>query len=396
MFTTLHDLLARGVALEWFEAVAIVQALCKRLLDEPPSTGIRVPDLHDIVLNADGTVEPAGEGPSSQSAVFSVGGNPMPVPLRLLALTAVSPSPPYGSVAELSSALEFYERPGRQEIVRAVYARFEKLPAASQAAAAVEEIPAAPPPVPKTSGPRWWRLHPRIVAAAVTVLLAVSAVSGWLMIRSMTPWLSHGSRQVAVAVGATTDTIARTVSSGVRAVKEQLGLADATPVDPEAPPPAPDAAVAANVPRQTPALLPSRGEALRPGGVAILPPPSVPGLTLDHPIEAAAESAALLAPTVGPGEWTIYSAENPDVVPPSPLHAKMPSEPPQGVPVDSLPLLELVISAGGEVESARLMTPSPNVSVSMMVSAVKAWRFQPATRNGQPVRYRLLMRLTSQ
>ena len=63
MSPTLRDLLARGTPVEWFEAVAIVQALCKRLLDEAPATGVRVPDLHEIVLTADGTIDLTGEGP---------------------------------------------------------------------------------------------------------------------------------------------------------------------------------------------------------------------------------------------------------------------------------------------------------------------------------------------
>jgi hypothetical protein len=44
----------------------------------------------------------------------------------------------------------------------------------------------------------------------------------------------------------------------------------------------------------------------------------------------------------------------------------------------------------------KLRTSSPDVRTSMMISAFKAWRFEPATRNGRPVRYRLLIRLTTQ
>jgi Gram-negative bacterial TonB protein C-terminal len=59
-------------------------------------------------------------------------------------------------------------------------------------------------------------------------------------------------------------------------------------------------------------------------------------------------------------------------------------------------LLDLVISASGEVESVRLRTSSPDIRTSMMLSAFKAWRFDPARRNGRPVRYRYLVKLTSQ
>ena len=103
-----------------------------------------------------------------------------------------------------------------------------------------------------------------------------------------------------------------------------------------------------------------------------------------------------LAPVVEAGDWTIYSAADLDVVPPTSVRPTLQSEPPPGVRPETLPLVELVISASGEVESVKLRTAVPDVRTSMMISAVKAWRFQPATRNGRPVRYRYLVRLTGQ
>lgn len=408
MFVTLYELLARGIELEWFEAVAVVQALCKRLLDKAPAKGVRVPDLQEIILSADGTIDTTGGGPSGQSPVFRIGqllislvaGKPMPVPLRLLALTAVSPAPPYTSIAELTAALDFYERPDRQGVVRAVYERFEKLPATSAPAATVEEIPAKPRPAPKPAAlsPPWWRRHRRVVAACVVLVLVASAAASWLVLRARMPWLVRDSRQVALAVGATTDTIAKSVSSGVQAVKQELGLADAADVKQEAPPPSPAPAPAPVriVRRPASPLLPSRNVWPAPGDQGAVLPPSVPSFVFDRSVEPAVEPAPLPAPAVEPGRAKIYAAADTDVIPPSPIHPKVPSEPPPGVRSGSLPILELVISANGEVESARLMSPSPSVSASMMVSAVKAWRFAPATRNGRPVRYRLQLRLTTQ
>ena len=63
---------------------------------------------------------------------------------------------------------------------------------------------------------------------------------------------------------------------------------------------------------------------------------------------------------------------------------------------DTLPQVELVVSSSGEVESVKLVTEQAGVGPSMMLSAIKAWRFRPATRDGEPVRYRLRMRLTNQ
>jgi hypothetical protein len=427
MTVTLHELLARGAELEWFEAVALVQALCTHLLDDAPAAGIRVPDLHEIAFDADGTIETTGEGPSGQSPVFRVGqlllalvaGKPMPVPLRLLALTAASSAPPYASVAELTAALDFYERPDRLGVIRAVYGRFEKLPTTAKPGAPVEEIPAKPKPAPRPAAsiPHWWRRHPRVVASFVALVLVASAAASWLVLRQRMPWLVRDSRQVAAAVGTATDAIARQVSSGVQAVKAHFGLSKATEVKHEEPPPssqpapvespadvpAPSAPVpspaqvpAPRAPSQMPVSLPPSAGWPEPVDPPVIPPPSVPTPAVDHTPKPTVEPAPLPTPAVEPDGGTIYSAENRDVVPPTAIHARVPSEPPPGVRPGSLPLLELVISASGEVESARLLTPSPNVSTSMMVSAAKAWRFEPASRNGRPVRYRLRLRLASQ
>src|SRR5450759_3015364 len=403
MSPTLRDLLARGTPVEWFEAVAIVQALCKRLLDEAPATGVRVPDLHEIVLTADGTIDLTGEGPAGQSPVFRIGrvltalvaNQQMPVPLRLLALTAVAPSPPYESVQDLTMALDYYERPDRAAILRAVYERNQQLPAIAEAAAPFQEIPAAPAPPPAVPSPSWWKRHPLVVATCLALVLIVAVGGFWPVIRSKAPWLAGSSRQVARLVGATTDTVARTVSSGIEALRERLAGSSSADARPAAPPPAPSPTPSLARPRR--ALLRATGGWLRPGEKTAYVLPAAPTVAFDWTMEPAlmVEPPPLPAPVVEAGEWTIYSAEDLDVGPPVSVHPKLPSEPPPGVRLETLPLLELVISAAGDVETVRLKTLSPDIRTSMMLSAVKAWRFQPATLNGRPVRYRYLVRLTS-
>jgi hypothetical protein len=92
----------------------------------------------------------------------------------------------------------------------------------------------------------------------------------------------------------------------------------------------------------------------------------------------------------------IYSGIDAAVVPPSLLRSRLPSEPPPGVRADALPEVEIVVSETGEVESVKLLTPQAGVGPSMMLSAIKTWRFHPASLDGEPVRYRLRMRLTGQ
>jgi len=92
----------------------------------------------------------------------------------------------------------------------------------------------------------------------------------------------------------------------------------------------------------------------------------------------------------------VYTAIDTEVAPPSLLRSRLPSDPPLGVRSDSLPEVEIVVSPTGAVESVKLVTQQAGIGPSMMLSAIKAWRFQPATRDGEPVRYRLRMRLTNQ
>ena len=99
--------------------------------------------------------------------------------------------------------------------------------------------------------------------------------------------------------------------------------------------------------------------------------------------------------TSGPDE-TVYSAADADVVRPALVHPRLPSTPRPGVRAEDLPQVEVVVSPEGEVESVKLVTPQAGVKPGMMLMALKAWRFSPATRGGRPVRYRLVVPLTNQ
>ncbi len=52
-------------------------------------------------------------------------------------------------------------------------------------------------------------------------------------------------------------------------------------------------------------------------------------------------------------------------------------------------VIELVVSANGEVEEVRMLAPVRRLPDVMLLSSVKAWRFEPALRAEAPVRYRL-------
>jgi hypothetical protein len=83
----------------------------------------------------------------------------------------------------------------------------------------------------------------------------------------------------------------------------------------------------------------------------------------------------------------IYSSADRDVEPPVPIQPKIPTALPADEREENLTVVDLIISDDGQVESLRLVRPARGVRETMILSAVKAWRFQPALRNAQPVRY---------
>jgi hypothetical protein len=89
-------------------------------------------------------------------------------------------------------------------------------------------------------------------------------------------------------------------------------------------------------------------------------------------------------------EQRIYTLEDDEVTPPVALGRQLPVAPPVGVRRQLVGHLEMLINREGEVETLKLHTPLNRFHERMIVSAAKAWRYQPARRNGKPVRFRLV------
>ncbi len=154
---------------------------------------------------------------------------------------------------------------------------------------------------------------------------------------------------------------------------------------------------AATRPSSAPAMLPRvAGEgaiAVAPGesdglGGSIVPGPGpssdgAPSNASD-PAEAAID--ALFSDT------SVYSAGNATVVPPLMLFPRMPRSafPPAWEAVTG-PYFEVLVDQQGAVEAVRMRGREQHdrsyYQVRMMLSAAKAWRFQPAQLEGRPVRY---------
>jgi hypothetical protein len=88
----------------------------------------------------------------------------------------------------------------------------------------------------------------------------------------------------------------------------------------------------------------------------------------------------------------IYSQADPQVTGPISVYPRLPNEPPG--PRVGRTLLELTIAADGLVERVRMLSAPRNIHEFMLVSAAKAWRFEPARLDGRPVRFRQTLALT--
>jgi len=392
---TLADIVSRATPVSWFEGVAVTQALCGALAEaDRPSA---VPDLSCIQVTANGRVEIDGALSDGQPPVQGAGRvllalvpeHQMPVQLRLLALTAVSPAPSYASVQELSAALDYFARPDRDAQVRAVYERCLALPAISAhpEVAPLSVEPFEPPrpaerPRPKGRG---------LMVAVIAVTGAMLALAGilWVAGSSGSPERVAGGR-VADVVSEAAGKAGALASGAVDAVSRQLGLA------PESIPPGRgvdvvlpfDRGVSTQTRRREPPLLVSLP--------ALDLVRSLPVARVDETVMATVgEANAGVEETISPAADRYYTAQDEEVSPPALLRPRLPQVPPTGVRLAELPRVDLVVTQSGEVEWVRLWPANVGVHSAMMLSAIKNWRFEPARKDGRAVRYRQTIALTS-
>ena len=95
---------------------------------------------------------------------------------------------------------------------------------------------------------------------------------------------------------------------------------------------------------------------------------------------------------------TVYDAASADVTAPTLVTPLSHVPVPTGVnPTSVVSVIEIVVNGDGSVYAVKAATPPGTVGETLeminWLSVTKSWRFGPAVRNGQPVRYRLLIPL---
>src|SRR5262245_423896 len=119
------DLLARQVDVQWYEGVAVVQGVCRQLLDKGAFG--EFPGPADIALSRDGAVRILGT--SSTKALASAGhllagmlGDGAPVRLRLAVIQATGEQAE-GDLRAFSETLAYFARPDAEGIIRTLVER---------------------------------------------------------------------------------------------------------------------------------------------------------------------------------------------------------------------------------------------------------------------------------
>ncbi|HUR22121.1 MAG TPA: hypothetical protein VMZ90_14995 [Vicinamibacterales bacterium] len=109
-------------------------------------------------------------------------------------------------------------------------------------------------------------------------------------------------------------------------------------------------------------------------------------------------AAPVSQPPSPPPDPAIYDSATGDVTPPS-LLTPIGIAPVRTNYVPGLATLEVIVGRDGSVQSARAGRPPATVgeTLEMMnwLSAAKSWQFGPAVRNGQAVKYRLVVPLSA-
>ena len=334
------------------------------------------PAAADIAVDADGSIAVLGHAAGSMVAsaghlLAGMVGDDVPVRLRLAINEATATESPYRHLAAFSEALAYFERPGRRELIAAVYARAAAAP--SRSIARTTQPP--PPDVPDGQRKPQARSARRRFALVPVLLVAGTVVAAGI-------WLAPNHRTMPAALAA--------LVADARP-EQRLAPTDASRAPRAAPHrPATKVKVRAREVTATPNAAKAHTDALLLPEKQGVPSVMVFHDTLEIMVGEPGDAADVSGSDI---RRRVYSRADGLVSPPRPVRPQLPPEPPFDPTVAPPTELELVIDATGLVESAKLKTPPRNITEFMLVSAAKAWIFQPAELDGHPVAYRHRVRL---
>jgi hypothetical protein len=383
---SIADLRASGLALEWYEAAAIVQGLCRAINESHgPVTNTELA-LNNVFVDPEGTIS-IGDRPDPADALPQV----RKLLCEMLPRTEVARAKilPDSSLPEFSRALEAYERADRAGVIKDVRGRWRPSSVWAFDPIVTPETTAAADGVTPDTARR--RLGPRLVAVAVLVA-AAGGVAVWALNQ---PHLSAKMRTYAAAISSdghpavaarvpslpsgppTSSRVERAVTARARPPRAEMAARPRADV--------PAAGAADRVARSR-GLVASGGTPSAPASLTPLERPAV-APTPD------AEPGALAVST------QVFDATARDVVPPSFLQSEsITPRATEASPKDAA-AIEVMVNEGGTIDAVKARSAPRTLAASMQMmsdlSAAKSWRFRPAMRDGRPVKYRLVVALTA-
>ncbi len=390
----LDDLLARDVGARWFEGVAVVQLVCRQLLAQP-SRSSGFPHPADILIGPGGSVSVAREsaGDPVQAAAHMLAlmlSDDVPVRLRLAVSQATASASGYSSLAEFSEALAYFERPDPESIVDALRQR-ALLSAPRQIASSQQVVPSAAAEPPAVPVPAAARRRVSWVPLAMVTIAAIACASVWLVGLSGTLPLSAPDVETAESAKPAAPEKGSGKKRPAKSVAPSVGHGA----------PAARAAAKEESTRVTRESAPEAAPMLQVSGWTVSY--SYPGLS-EFVVPVVKEEEQIVVSgleIVGDHEAEIeqtgervYSKADTGVTLPLNIYPRLPPEPP-GMIAAARTILELTITTDGLVERVKMLSTPRNVHEFMLLSAAKAWRFEPATIAGRPVRFRHTMVLTA-
>jgi periplasmic protein TonB len=378
------ELKSPAVALAWHEVAALVLDAATAL-DEQPDGNLA--DLAAIQLTGEGyVVLPHGGGEGSPTLRLArllddlLQDLPAPDALGELATRPRANLSDEADVEAFVAELSRFERPDRTAILSQLAARaasvdrhVEGPTALAQLASRVRAQERAAPDTPAgvTAGRRRRWSAPAVAAVAVAAAAAALLASAYYVAPPRLP-------------GAAPQPVVERVRAGAAVLADAAKqvLRPTPPPEPASAPSAPPTA-----PTQARSARPRRASEPTPAPDHVVSLRSLEGQT--PPPEADAE-----VPVPTAAVPTVYTSADADVTPAALLRPHLPSAPPASLPPDEVGILELTVTETGQVAHVKLLSTSNRYQERMLVAAAKTWRFQPATKDGRPVRFRARVRIT--
>ena len=397
---TVASLLERRVALSWQEGVALVLEIAEVF---ERSRKRRVPRNESLALTPSGSVEfrrgrtqPGGAVSALARTLHLLLPADRPTQLRLLVSNAGPDSSAYKSVGEFVEALRYFERPGRRNLLSEVHARALAAPVAARP----DERSSDELTPKKRVTNRRSRL---LVPAVVVVLLAV--VAGGVSLIERGAVLDQAEPLQSVASNAWTTVLAATagfresasrdlstVLEKMRNASDEIVSATTGEAAGDAEPEVESSSSESRRPAPSPDVEPEAGAAdagpaVFEGGEGSIEPEAVvtevaPRVEVREP-DVAADDPRL------PAE--LFDIQDVHVTPPVTIRTKLPTVADETAWNEEIGVVEVIVSAKGDVERVKMVSPRESVHQAMILSAIKIWRFRPAQLDGLPVRYRQLV-----